>query len=159
MRRREFIAVTVAAAVWPAVARAQAAARRAAVGYFTAGSHVGQKPTAASEQARSIAEIAEIFASCPDWANSSVTTRNTATTMLQRPCGPGWIACGDALQTVDPLASSGNFIALKQGMLAAEAAKAALSGDETLRRRYAMAAQREFRELLGCRSGYYGLVS
>jgi flavin-dependent dehydrogenase len=140
---------------------AGAGAGRAAVGFFTAGSHVGQKPTAASivERARGIAEIAEIFESCPDWEDSSVTTRNAATTLLERACGPGWIACGDALQTVDPLASSGNFIALKQGMLAAAAAKAALTGDETLMHAYAMATQKEFRKVLRYRSGYYGLVS
>jgi flavin-dependent dehydrogenase len=84
--------------------------------------------------------------------------RNAATTILEQPCGPGWIACGDALQTVDPLASNGNYIALKQGVLAAEAAKAAISGDEKLRRTYAIAAQTEFREIVRHRSGYYGLV-
>jgi flavin-dependent dehydrogenase len=42
--------------------------------------------------------------------------------MLEQPCRLGWIACGDALQTADPIASSGNLIALKRGLLAAEAA-------------------------------------
>jgi 2-polyprenyl-6-methoxyphenol hydroxylase-like FAD-dependent oxidoreductase len=134
---------------------------RGAVGFFTAGSHISGKPTAASivERARGVAEIAETITSCSDWAASSVTTRNAATTTLERPCGPGWIACGDALQTVDPLASSGNLIALKQGLLAAEATKAALFGDRTLLNAYAIATRREFREVLAHRSGYYGLRS
>jgi flavin-dependent dehydrogenase len=132
---------------------------RGALGFFTAGSHVGRKPTAASivERARGVAEIAETITCCSDWAASAVTTRNATTTMLERPVGPGWIACGDALQTVDPLASSGNLIALKQGILAAEATKAALFGDQGLFNAYAIATRREFEEVLTYRSRYYGL--
>jgi len=136
-------------------------AGQGALGFFTAGSHISGKPTAASivERACGVAEIAEAITCCSDWAASPVTTRNAATTMLERPCGPGWLACGDALQTVDPLASSGNLIALKQGLLAAEATKAALFGDQTLLNAYAVATRQEFREVLAHRSRYYGLRS
>lgn len=132
-----------------------------ALGFFTAGSHVGRKPTAASivERVRGIAEIAEAITSCSDWAGSSVATRNAATTMLEQPCGPGWIACGDALQTIDPIASSGILTALKQGILAAEATRATLIGDATPLSAYVHAARREFREVMSYRKRYYGLQS
>src|SRR5262249_46737854 len=50
---------------------------RAAVGFFTTGSHVGQKPTAASiiERACSVADFGEIIESSPEWVGSPVTTR------------------------------------------------------------------------------------
>jgi hypothetical protein len=85
---------------------------------FTAGCHVGQKLSAASviERARGIPEVSEILASSADWASFSVLARKCRDHDLKRPCGS------------DPLASNGNYIALKQGVIAAQAAKAALSG-------------------------------
>ena len=133
---------------------------RAAIGFFTAGAHLAGKPhaTAIVERASVIPELAEIIGAFPGWAESKVTTRNAATTRLDVAGGPCWLACGDSLQTVDPLASRGNFTALRQGILAAECAKGALSGDHSLLASYASAAWREFAETLEYRQGYYGLA-
>ncbi|MFG1265650.1 NAD(P)/FAD-dependent oxidoreductase [Xanthobacter aminoxidans] len=133
---------------------------RAAIGFFTAGAHLASKPNAMAivERASAILELGEIIEAFPGWAESKVITRNAATTLLNVAGGLRWLACGDSLQTIDPLASRGNFTALRQGILAAECAKGALRDDHSLMASYAWAARREFVETLRHRQGYYGLV-
>jgi flavin-dependent dehydrogenase len=48
---------------------------------------------------------------------------------LERVCGDGWTACGDAALSFDPCAAQGIFSALHGGMAAADAVRAALRGD------------------------------
>jgi 2-polyprenyl-6-methoxyphenol hydroxylase-like FAD-dependent oxidoreductase len=132
---------------------------RAAIGFFTAGSYVSGKPTAENilDRVSSIPDIADLLRSLSIWKRSSTVTRNAASTVLMASGGIDWIACGDALQTVDPIASSGISIALKQGILAATVAKTALAGDQRALRVYEAATRPELQEILARRSAYYGL--
>ncbi len=53
------------------------------------------------------------------WTESRVV--DASPSFLDRPCGDGWLAVGDAAQTFDPLASAGMLHALYTGMRGAEA--------------------------------------
>jgi flavin-dependent dehydrogenase len=132
---------------------------QAAIGFFTAGSRLHDRPTAGTILARAAATpaIADLIGSPLCWKASSVVTRNAATTLLAASGGDNWIACGDALQTVDPIASSGTYLALKQAILAASIARETLAGDRLALRSYEISTRREFREILAERSAYYGL--
>jgi flavin-dependent dehydrogenase len=57
--------------------------------------------------------------------------------VLQPPCGPGWIAAGDAACAFDPLASLGIGYALSSGIQAARIAAEWLRGDSALEASYA----------------------
>jgi flavin-dependent dehydrogenase len=57
--------------------------------------------------------------------------------VLRQPCGPGWIAAGDAACGFDPLASLGIGYALSSGIQAARIAEQWLRGDDTLALAYA----------------------
>jgi len=48
--------------------------------------------------------------------------------MLDTPCGAGWISCGDAALSFDPIAGQGLFNALRSGMAAAEVVAGAMAG-------------------------------
>ncbi len=48
--------------------------------------------------------------------------------VLDTPCGEGWISCGDAALSFDPIAGQGLFNALRSGMAAAEVVAGAMSG-------------------------------
>ncbi len=48
--------------------------------------------------------------------------------MLDTPSGEGWISCGDAALSFDPIAGQGLFNALRSGMAAAEVVAGAISG-------------------------------
>ncbi|WP_299041009.1 tryptophan 7-halogenase [uncultured Tateyamaria sp.] len=49
--------------------------------------------------------------------------------ILDRTCGPGWLATGDAACAFDPISSQGVFNALSSGFFAGQAAADALAGD------------------------------
>lgn len=49
--------------------------------------------------------------------------------VLERVCGPGWLAVGDAALSFDPLSAQGLFNALFTGLAGAEAAQRHLQGD------------------------------
>jgi flavin-dependent dehydrogenase len=134
-------------------------AEQAGIGFFTAGSHLRDRPTADAilDRASSTPAIADMIRSFASWKVSSVVTRNAATTLLAASGGDHWLACGDALQTVDPIASSGTYLALKQAILAASVVKEMLGGDRLARHSYDIATRREFREILAERGAYYGL--
>jgi flavin-dependent dehydrogenase len=57
--------------------------------------------------------------------------------ILHPPCGPGWIAAGDAACAFDPLASLGIGYALSSGIQAARIAEQWLRGDDGLAQAYA----------------------
>jgi flavin-dependent dehydrogenase len=48
--------------------------------------------------------------------------------VLDPPCGAGWISCGDAALSFDPIAGQGLFNALRSGMAAAEVVARAIEG-------------------------------
>src|ERR1700683_5170843 len=51
--------------------------------------------------------------------------------------GEGWIACGDAAMSFDPISGQGIFAALHSGSAAAHAVHAALDGERVLLSAYA----------------------
>lgn len=71
--------------------------------------------------------IRDLSASKDETLDLRVTRCNSA--MLERCAGEGWIACGDAALSFDPLSSQGIVTALESGRRAAEAVVAALAGD------------------------------
>ncbi|SDD09333.1 Dehydrogenase (flavoprotein) [Bradyrhizobium brasilense] len=132
----------------------------AAIGFFTAGSRCKAKPSADTilKRVETIPEMADLLRRVSDWKRSPVLTRNAATTWLEND-GSDWIACGDALQTIDPVASSGTYIALRQGIAAANVAKDILGGGLSALRAYRMASKAEFDSIFAKRNQYYGLRS
>lgn len=50
----------------------------------------------------------------------AVATLDASSGRLDPPCGTGWIACGDAALSFDPIAGQGLFNALRTGMAAAK---------------------------------------
>ena len=56
---------------------------------------------------------------------------------LDQPCGPGWIAVGDAACAFDPLSGMGVGHALASGLNGARASEAAMRGDDGLMEQYA----------------------
>jgi flavin-dependent dehydrogenase len=130
----------------------------AAIGFFTVGSRCKAKPSADSilKRVETIPEMADLLHCVTDWRQSRVLTRNAATTWLENDdCD--WIACGDALQTIDPIASSGTYIALRQGIAAASVAKDTLGGGLSALRAYRGASKAQFNNILAKRNQYYGL--
>ncbi|WP_375790689.1 NAD(P)/FAD-dependent oxidoreductase [Bradyrhizobium sp. vgs-9] len=130
----------------------------AAIGFFTAGSRCRAKPSADSilKRVESVPEMADLLRFAPDWKRSRVMARNAATTWLENG-DSDWIACGDALQTIDPIASSGTYIALRQGIAAASVAEDILGGGLSALRTYQRASKAEFDNILAKRNLYYGL--
>jgi 2-polyprenyl-6-methoxyphenol hydroxylase-like FAD-dependent oxidoreductase len=62
--------------------------------------------------------------------------------LLDRMCGPGWLATGDAAAAFDPIASQGLFNALSGGFFAGHAAADAVAGDGEAPRIYETLAVR-----------------
>jgi flavin-dependent dehydrogenase len=129
-----------------------------ALGFFTAGTTTSGLPSAA-DVARRLAEAPELACLAGDqnewWASGPPTTRNAATTLLEAACGERWIACGDALQTVDPLASAGLLTALTQAQAAADAALTMVAGDRQAAGRYGVSTFRDFMAYWQARGAYY----
>lgn len=77
---------------------------------------------------------------------------------LDRACGPGWLAVGDAASSFDPISSQGIHKALTDGLLAAEAIAAWLGhGDGRALDRYAELVAARFDGYLGDRAYLYAL--
>jgi len=74
---------------------------------------------------------------------------------LERFAGPGWVAAGDAAAAFDPLSSQGIFFALRSGVNAAQAVRAALLGDFGAMTDYAERLERAFTTYLVQRHAYY----
>ena len=78
----------------------------------------------------------EIFAGAPGLGallgpvrfDAGVVALDARGCVLDTPCGAGWISCGDAALSFDPIAGQGLFNALRSGMAAAEVVAGALAG-------------------------------
>jgi flavin-dependent dehydrogenase len=129
-----------------------------AIGFFTPGGRLRSRPTTGAilDKASSIPDIAELIGRTDVSRYSTVVSRNAASTMLLRPGGVDWIACGDALQTVDPITSSGTYLALRQGIAAAKIAERSLAEDFDPYRRFESQYRCEMTNVLSSRSRYYG---
>lgn len=77
------------------------------------------------------------------------------TAFLDRPCGEGWVAVGDAAAAYDPLSSQGILTALYTGLRAGRAVDAALSGDAAAGDRYAEDVRTVTMAYLRNRLAYY----
>jgi flavin-dependent dehydrogenase len=82
-------------------------------------------------------------------------TVSAATVFRSTASGEGWLACGDAAQTVDPLSSLGIAQALSDGIEAAQAILSTLHGDGDAFRRREQMRRRRFLEYLRHRLSYY----
>jgi flavin-dependent dehydrogenase len=76
---------------------------------------------------------------------------------LDRPVGRDWIAIGDAACSLDPLASAGITLALRDGLRAADAVKHHLDGDPLALQAHARDVRRRFAQHLRERGGFYDL--
>lgn len=84
---------------------------------------------------------------------------SAATQFLDRACGEGWLALGDALMAFDPLSASGLTGALEDAMAAARLVVAALGDDLAGRREaaaYARRARATIQGYLAARQAIYG---
>jgi flavin-dependent dehydrogenase len=74
---------------------------------------------------------------------------------LDRVCGAGWAAAGDAAASFDPLSSQGIVTALRDGALAARALVACAGGDRLALPAYAADVERRYASYLRQRRAYY----
>jgi flavin-dependent dehydrogenase len=125
---------------------------------FAPGSSLRGKPDAASIVSRLLdePEAAAMMRDAVAWRCSAVHARNAASSALDRIGGERWLACGDALQTVDPLSSQGVFTALEQGGMAARAIAGMRDGNGENRALYAAQIRRSFQDYSQRRASYYG---
>lgn len=88
---------------------------------------------------------------------SSLTVRTAPVAYLAQPCGPGWVAVGDAAVAHDPMASEGIHHALETGLAAGRAIAAALRSGRPLDPAYAHKVLAGAREHAALRAHLYGL--
>ena len=60
--------------------------------------------------------------------DDGIVALDARSSVLDSPCGVGWISCGDAALSFDPIAGQGLFNALRSGMAAAEVVAGAIAG-------------------------------
>jgi flavin-dependent dehydrogenase len=94
----------------------------------------------------------------PDGAGE-VQVRPCGTARLDRVCGPGWLAAGDAAVAFDPLSSQGILKALESGRRAGEVAAAVLRGDGSAPSGYAEWLDAEFAAYARDSARYYAQVA
>ncbi len=124
--------------------------------FFTAGRKLEGVVDASHLLASVPAETQVMMADTTTWAASEVESFNCSTSTLERSGGVFWLACGDALQTFDPLTSTGISTALSQADRAAEAIAAAIEGDRSLIDCYRAEVQLSFARYIAERNAYYG---
>lgn len=129
---------------------------QATFAFFTVGRKLDVHLSAAQLLSRVPVEIQRMMLSLSIWATSEVQPINCSTSALEQSGGSFWLACGDALQTFDPLASTGVATALQQADDAALAIGAAIGGDRSLIAIYRKRVQLSFRHYVDERNAYYG---
>ncbi len=77
------------------------------------------------------------------------------TSRMDRLCGKGWLAIGDAAITFDPLSSQGVYKALESGIYAARAIQRSFAGDVKALQDYASEVRVQFADYLLTRNKYY----
>ena len=80
------------------------------------------------EEVRNCAEIERRIA--PAHQCRPVSVMKDFSYRIEKMAGDGWIAIGDAFSFIDPVYSSGVFLALKSGEMAAEASIGAIAADD-----------------------------
>jgi flavin-dependent dehydrogenase len=80
--------------------------------------------------------------------------------VLEPVCGDGWLACGDAAATFDPLSGYGLGFAIGTGYAAARSADAQLRGDRLARLAFSqLVGDRIARAWTGLAEAYQGLAT
>lgn len=128
----------------------------ASMALFTAGRKLDTQVNAAYILSCAPAEILQMMTSHEMWTQSKVESFNASSSVLEQAGGSFWLACGDALQTFDPLASKGVAIALEQANGAALAITAALGGNRSMIAGYRKEARVSFSRYVAERNAYYG---
>ena len=90
-------------------------------------------------------------------AHAGTVSRTALSCVLDRPCGPGWLAVGDAASCQDPISSQGIYKALLEGLEAAEPIARWLDGDAGALDGHAAAVAARFADYLGIRNHFYEL--
>ena len=85
----------------------------------------------------------------------SLAVRAAPSFVLDRVCGPRWLAVGDAAAAYDPLCSQGIYKALADGLEAAEVIAAALDADVDIASLYAASIAEGFNEYQAIRDYFY----
>ena len=88
---------------------------------------------------------------------TSLQVKTAHSQRLEKFCGCGWYAAGDAATTLDPLSSLGIFKALRHGLLASYAIKDDLQGKPSAKQKYRHVLSCEFERYLQTRQQYYQL--
>lgn len=99
-------------------------------------------------------ELAEAVPAAGDGDGNGdrLAVRPALSCRLDRPCGRGWLAVGDAASCCDPISSQGIYKALLDGLEAADAVAAGQALDG-----YATAVAHRFEEYLEVRDHFYGV--
>jgi flavin-dependent dehydrogenase len=89
--------------------------------------------------------------------DAAMTVRTASSFVLDRACGPDWVAVGDAASAYDPISSQGIYKALLDGLQAAEAIVAWLDGDASGLDAYHASVAARFADYLANRNYFYEL--
>jgi flavin-dependent dehydrogenase len=92
-----------------------------------------------------------------DFSVQCTLARVAPSFVLDRACGPGWLAVGDAAAAYDPISSQGIYKALFDGLQAAEAIAAWLGGDAGPLHDYHASIAARFADYLRNRNYFYQL--
>jgi flavin-dependent dehydrogenase len=95
----------------------------------------------------------------PGWrlVDAPMMVRTASSFVLDRACGPGWLAAGDAASAYDPISSQGIYKALLDGLQAADAIVAWLGGDPGGLDAYHASVAARFADYLENRNYFYEL--
>jgi flavin-dependent dehydrogenase len=89
-------------------------------------------------------------------SSSRVIVRSAATVFKRLASGPGWLACGDAAQTIDPLSSQGIGYAFADAIDAGRSYLEFLHADQKALQLREYRRRENFLKYLRQRSDYYG---
>jgi flavin-dependent dehydrogenase len=91
------------------------------------------------------------------FVGGSLVSRVVSSFVLDRACGPRWLAVGDAASCFDPLAAQGIYKAIDDGIAGAQAIVSALATGGDLDPGYEQVVRGRFEEYLVNRNHFYGL--
>ena len=97
------------------------------------------------------------LADCQFHSDQPMSIRSAPSFMLDRVCGPNWLAVGDAAAAYDPIASQGIHKALLDGLRAAAVVTDDLEGDGAALYEYQAAIFASFNDYLKTREYFYDL--
>jgi 2-polyprenyl-6-methoxyphenol hydroxylase-like FAD-dependent oxidoreductase len=99
------------------------------------------------------------LADCNFHSDQPMFIRSAPSFVLDRVCGPNWLAVGDAASAYDPIASQGIHKALLDGLQAADAIADDLAGVGAALDEYQASVFARFNDYLETRDYFYDLES